>query len=79
MEALLAIVIVKDQQLKVYHDNSFHILLMCYIGSDIDNESTSSSNESHEVNGDTSNGEGSEGGENGDGDTPPNTTPAQGV
>ena len=30
MEALLVIVIVKDQQLKVYHDNSFHILLMCY-------------------------------------------------
>ena len=27
MEALLVIVIVKDQQLKVYHDNSFHILL----------------------------------------------------
>ena len=78
MEALLVIVIVKDQQIKVYHDNSFHILLMC-LGSDNDNESTSSSNESHEVNGDTSNGEGSEGGENGEGDTPPNTTPAQGV
>ena len=45
------------------------------IGSDNNNESTSSSNESHEVNGDTSNGEGSEGRENGDGDTPPNTTP----
>ena len=47
-----------------------------FIESDIDNECTY---ESHKVNGDTSNGEGSEGGENGDGDTPPNTTPAQGV
>ena len=50
-----------------------------FIGSDNDNESTSSSNESYEVNDDTCNGESSEGGENGDGDTPPHTTTAQGV
>ena len=53
---------------------------LCFIiGSDNEDDSTSSSNESHEVNGDTSNGEESEGGENSDGDTPPNNIPAQGV
>ena len=48
-----------------------------FVGSDNEDEFTSSS-ESHEVNGDTANGGGNEG-ENGDGDTPPNSTPAQGV
>ena len=72
-------VIVKDPQLKVVMIIAFLHSTVDIIGSDNEDESTSSDNESHEVNRDTSNGGGNKGKENGDDDTPPSTTPAQGV